>query len=69
MSTDLIQLKADLKRVRKEIELIQAKIRIIEQQQRDEVPPFAKLLGVWKGANFTEEEIAAAKIKVKESPE
>ncbi len=65
MSTDVNELKADLKRVQSEIALIQAKIEQIVQQQRSDIPPFAKLRGSWKGADFTEEEIDAAEVRAR----
>ena len=66
MSTDVNELKADLKRVQSEVALIQARIEQIEQQQRKDVPPFAKLRGSWKGADLTEEEINAAQVRAKD---
>lgn len=69
MSTNVNELKADLKRVQSKIALIDAKIGQIEQQRHADVPPFAKLRGSWKGANFTEEEIDAALVGAKDLPD
>ena len=69
MSTDVNELKASLKRVQSEMALIQARIEQIEQQRHSDVPPFAKLRGSWKGADFTEEEIDAALVGAKDLPD
>ena len=62
-------MKASLKRVQSEMALIQARIEQIEQQRHSDVPPFAKLRGSWKGADFTEEEIDAALVGAKDLPD
>lgn len=69
MSTDVSELKADLKHVQSKIALIDAKIGQIEQQRHSDVPPFAKLRGSWKGADFTEEAIDAALVGAKGLPD
>ena len=68
MATQLDLLKVELARIKRDIEALEAKIKNLERQTPGEMP-FAKMRGVWKGANFTEEEIDAVKIRAREFPE
>ncbi|MCH7809054.1 MAG: hypothetical protein IH863_00565 [Chloroflexi bacterium] len=63
------ELKASLKRVQSEMALIQARIEQVEQRKLSDVPPFARLRGSWKGADFTEEEIDSAQVRAKGLPD
>lgn len=69
MAVNVDALKHELARIKREIEALEGKIRKIEGQEAGEAMPFAKMRGVWKGADFTEEEIDAVKIRVKPFPE
>ena len=68
MAAELSVLKLELMRIERELKAVRAKIERLEGRQPDEEPPFAKLRGIWKGANITEEEIDAVKIRVKDFP-
>ena len=65
MPTELEELRAELERVSREVALLREKVRKLAKEDKTR-PSLADLRGVWKGANFTEEEIDAAKIRVKE---
>ena len=65
MVTELEELRAELKRVSREVELLREKLYRLAKDDKKRMS-LADLRGVWKGANFTEEEIEAAKIRVKE---
>ena len=65
MATELEELRAELERVSREVALLREKVRKLAKEDKTR-PSLADLRGVWKGANFTEEEIDAAKIRVKE---
>ena len=69
MATNVKALKLELARIKREIEALEARLRGAEAREAGEEMPFAKMRGAWKGANFTEEEIDAAKIRVKPFPE
>ena len=69
MATDMKALKIELARIKRELEALEARIGKIEGQEAGQDMPFAKMRGVWKGkVHFTEEEIEAAKIRVKDFP-
>jgi predicted nucleic acid-binding Zn-ribbon protein len=73
MSTQIELLKADIARLEARLEETKRKLAKIEAESSngsdaDELP-FNKLRGIWKGANFTQEEIDAAKIKVRDFPD
>lgn len=57
-----------------EIRGIQLQLRIVEERLRGLIPTekeregFPDLMGLWAGADFSEEEIKEAEIKVKEFP-
>jgi len=65
MAVNVDALKLELARIKREIEALEARLRSVEAQEVGDEMPFAKMRGAWKGANFTEEEIDAAKIRVK----
>lgn len=69
MATEVDALKMELARIKREIEALEARLRSIEAGEAGEELPFAKMLGAWKGADFTEEEIDAVKVRVKPFPE
>ena len=69
MVTNVDALKIELVRIKREIAALEAKISKIEGQEAGNALPFTKMLGVWKGANFTEEEIDAVKVRLKPFPE
>ena len=69
MAIDVKAFKIELARIKREIEALEAKLSEIEAQEPGTELPFAKMRGVWKGkVHFTEEEIEAAKIRVKDFP-
>ncbi|GEM_PF-2834649 len=57
-----------------EIKGIQLQLRVLEERIRGLIPTekerkgFPDLMGLWAGADFSEEEIKEAEIKVKEFP-
>jgi hypothetical protein len=65
MATELDEIRAELRRVSREVEMLRKKLNRLARDDKESVS-LADLRGVWKGANFTEEEIEAAKIRVKE---
>ncbi len=69
MAIDTTLLKMELARIERELEALKARIEKFERKDGRDEMPFAKMRGAWKGANFTEEEIDAAKIRVKDFPE
>lgn len=69
MAIDTTLLKMELARIERELEALKARIEKFERKDGQDEMPFAKMRGAWKGANFTEEEIDAAKIRVKDFPE
>lgn len=69
MAVNVDALKLELARIKREIEALEVRLRSIEAREAGEEMPFAKMRGAWKGAGFTEEEIKAAKIRVKPFPE
>jgi len=69
MATNVDALKSELARIKREIEALEARIGKIEGQKAGQELPFARMLGAWKGADFTEDEIDAVKIRVKPFPE
>ena len=69
MATNVDALKLELARIKREIEALEARLRGVEAREAREEMPFAKMRGAWKGADFTEEEIDAAKVRAKPFPE
>ncbi len=69
MAIDTALLKMELARIERELEALKARIEKFERKDGPDEMPFTKMCGAWKGANFTEEEIDAAKIRVKDFPE
>ncbi len=69
---ELNQVLLDLRTVQMTVETLQAKVKrlmscIQEQDQAKDQPEiFTDLEGIWKGANFSYEEIKAAEYKVPE---
>ena len=69
MATEIDLLRAELARIERELEAVRSKIEKLEKEGVEEPRPFARLRGVWKGkVHFTQEEIDAAKIRVKDFP-
>ncbi|HEV8575274.1 MAG TPA: hypothetical protein VGR43_11275 [Dehalococcoidia bacterium] len=66
MATELEDLKARLDRLSREVMELRQRIRKLQKEENGDTPSLVKARGLWKGANFTEEEIEAAKIRVKE---
>ena len=64
VTTELSDVKARIGRIEKELESLRKKVRSLEGHRREGVPPFAKLEGAWSGANFTDEEIEAAEVRL-----
>jgi hypothetical protein len=69
MATNVDALKSELARLKREIEALEARISKIEGPEAGTELPFVRMLGAWKGADFTEEEIDAVKVRVKPFPE
>jgi hypothetical protein len=67
MATELNELKATIKKIEKELSSVRAKVRAMESREKSGTPPFSKLEGAWQGAGFTEEDIEAAKIKIRDT--
>jgi hypothetical protein len=65
MATDLEELRAELTKVTREVNRLSAKVRRLEKKKGD-IPGLVKARGILKGADFTDEEIEAAKIRVKD---
>lgn len=65
MATQVSILKAQIDQIKRDVEAIETRIRDLEQAHPPGGMPFAKMLGIWKGADFTEEEIDAVKISAK----
>jgi predicted nucleic acid-binding Zn-ribbon protein len=66
MTTELEELKTQLDRLSREVTELKRRVRDLQKDENGEVPSLVKARGLWKGANFTEEEIDAAKIRVKD---
>lgn len=69
MATEIEELKTKVEHIEGELSAARAKIRRLEKKKSKDPPPFTKLYGAWKGAGFTDEEIEAAKIKVRDLPD
>ena len=69
MATNVDALKLELARIKRKIDSLEARLNKIEGQEAGAELPFARMLGAWKGADFTEEEIDAVKVRVKPFPE
>jgi hypothetical protein len=65
MATDLSELQAELKRISRDLELLREKVQRLATDGTKRAS-LADLRGVWKGTDFTEEEIEAAKIRVRD---
>jgi hypothetical protein len=66
MATEVDAIKAYLASLERELEDLRSKLDKIEKQPSEEPRPFARLLGIWRGADFTYEEIKAAEYKFPE---
>ena len=66
VATELSELKSELERINHEVQDLRKRIRNLQEQENEDTPSLAKARGIWKGADFTEEEIEAAKIRVKD---
>lgn len=66
MATEVDAMKAYLASLERELRDLRAKLKELETQPPEEPRPFAKLLGIWKGADFTYEEIKAAEYRFSE---
>jgi hypothetical protein len=67
MASEIEVLKAEIARLEHELDGIKAKLKALGTSNGgDEERPFAKLRGIWKGADFTYEEIKAAEYRVPE---
>jgi hypothetical protein len=68
MATEFKLLRAEIARIERELADAKRKLASLEQSENGGtnagVRPFAKLRGIWKGADFTEEEIDAVKYKL-----
>ena len=69
MTTEAKRLSPTAKKLRRQIAASRARAAKWRKEHPGELFPFAKLLGVWKGANFTDEEIDAVKIRVRDLPD
>ena len=66
VTTELSDVKARIGKIEKELQSLRQKVRSLEGRKRRGVPPFTKLEGAWSGANFTDEEIEAAEVRVRD---
>ena len=66
MATEVDAIKAYLASLERELKDLRAKLKELETQPPEEPRPFSKLRGIWKGADFTYEEIKAAEYKLPE---
>jgi FtsZ-binding cell division protein ZapB len=66
MATELEELKSRLDRLSREVTELRRQVRNLQKEENGDAPSLARARGLWKGANFTEEEIEAAKIRVKD---
>ncbi len=66
MATEYKVLKARLDSIEREIADVRAKVEALERQEAGKPRPFAELRGIWKGVDFTYEEIKEAEYGVKE---
>ncbi len=66
MATEIDELKAKIARIERELQ--DAKRKLSEAQSSEngakKKMPFAELRGIWKGADFTYEEIKSAEYKL-----
>lgn len=69
MTTETTVSEAEKERVRQMIADARARAAQWIKDHPGEPFPFAKIRGIWKGANFTDEEIEAAKIRVRDLPD
>jgi hypothetical protein len=63
MTTEIKISEAEKQRIRQMIADARARAAQFRKEHPGEPFPFMKLAGAWKGANFTDEEIEAAKIR------
>lgn len=66
MTTETKVSKSEMERIRRMIADARARTAQYKKEHPGEPFPFMKYAGAWKGANFTDEEIEAAKIRPKE---
>jgi len=65
MATELDELKTELERISREVAALRQKLnRALDKEGKGGT--LADLRGVWNDVDFTEEEIEAAKIRVKD---
>ncbi len=69
MTTESKPLTPGMKKLRKQILDARARAAKWREDHPGEIPPLARARGLWKGANFTDEEIEAAKIRVRDLPD
>ena len=68
MTVSIKRIKLELRSIRAQLEVIEAELSKLDNEESQDSKTFAQLRGIWKGANFTDEEIEAAKYRVKEFP-
>lgn len=66
MATELDLIKAQLASIERQLQEVRSKIEMLEKQGTKKPRPFAELRGIWKGVDFTYEEIQEAKYKLRE---
>ncbi|MEX0801453.1 MAG: hypothetical protein WD379_09575 [Dehalococcoidia bacterium] len=66
MATEVDAIKAYLASVEREVSDLHARLKKLETEPPEQPRPFSKLLGIWKGADFTYEEIKAAEYRLPE---
>ena len=67
MATELDLIKAELARIENQLRAIRLKLERLEKRgNAKKARPFAELRGVWKGVDFTYEEIQEAKYRLRE---
>jgi hypothetical protein len=65
MATELEELKSELDKLMREVGTLRARVRKLEAANNGQ-PGLIQARGILKGADFTEEEIEAAKIRVRD---
>lgn len=70
MTTETKSSQSEMEKIRRDIAEVRARIAKYQKEHPGEPFPFAKAKGIWKGkVHFTNEDIEAAKIKVRDLPE
>lgn len=70
MTTQTKFSQSELDKIRREIAASRARIAKYQREHPSEPFPFAKVYGAWKGKiHFTDEDIEAAKLRVRDLPE